>query len=127
MLALLWLVASGCAELQPRRESPDSVARMKAAADGYLACISGEAEKEMKNAVGAEDIATAAHGRCWTAWEAYRKATASNFSYGARTREEIQYAQDRTEAHVREFEREARRGIVDTIVQRSLKAGQSRP
>ena len=118
---LCGVLAAGCAEMP--REDPAYAARMKDAGEAYQACLTREAEKDMKNPAGAEDIATAAHGRCWSVWEAYRAATNANFSYGARTAEERQFAGDRAEAHVRQFEREARRGVVDTVVERSLKPG----
>jgi hypothetical protein len=93
---------------------------MQEAGDRYTACITGEAEKDMKNPARAEDIAVAAHGRCWTAWQAYRDATNANFVYGARTAEQRQYGQDRSDAHLRQFESEARRTLVDSIVQRNM-------
>ena len=121
---LVVLVLAGCARTPPG-ESPLHDARVKEAGDAYIACISREAEKDMKNPAGAEDIAAAAHGRCWSAWSAYRDAATASFAYNARTPEEKQFANDRTEAHVREFEREARRSIVDTVAERSLKGGKA--
>jgi hypothetical protein len=123
---LCTLAAAGCAQMQPG-ESPTLAAHMQESGEQYLACISREAEKDMTNPTGAEDIATAAHGRCWSVWEAYRAATNANFSYGAQTAGERQFAGDRAEAHVRQFEREARRMIVDTVVQRSLGGAKSAP
>ena len=93
---------------------------MKHAEDTYSECVTREADKEMKNPVRVEDMAIAAHGRCWTEWEAYGAATKSAFSHGARTREEKQFATDRTEAHLRQFERDTRRGVIDHIVERTL-------
>jgi hypothetical protein len=81
----------------------------------------------MKNPTGAEDIATAAHGRCWTDWSAYRDATNASFSHGARNRDEMQFAHDKAEAHLRQFEREARRAVVDAVVARSLQGGARTP
>ena len=124
---LCMLGAAGCAQMQPGGESPTYAARMQESGEQYLACISREAEKDMTNPTGAEDIATAAHGRCWSVWEAYRAATNANYSYGARTAGERQFAGDRAEAHVHQFEREARRMIVDTVVQRSLGGAKSAP
>jgi len=120
------LAAAGCAQTQPG-ESPEYAGRMKESGEQYLACITREAEKDMKNPTGAEDIATAAHGRCWSAWQAYREATNANFVHGARTRDEMQFGRDKAEAHLRQFEREARRAIVDTVVQRSLGSGKPAP
>ncbi len=119
---VLCLLAAGCAPLPYDAEGLPSEARMKQAADLYLSCVSREAEKDMKNPADAEDIATAAHGRCWTEWETYGAATRANFRRDALTSGEIQFAADRSEGHLRQFEREARRGIVDTIVTRSLKS-----
>ena len=123
---LCTLAVAGCAQMQPG-ESPIYAARMQESAEQYLACISREAEKDMTNPTGADDIATAAHGRCWSVWEAYRAATNANFSYGAKTPGERQFAGDRAEAHARQFEREARRMIVDMVVQRSLGGAKSAP
>lgn len=121
LTVLCVLALSGCAEMQTGPDSPPSpyAGRMNAASDQYLACISREAEKDMKNPAGAEDIATAAHGRCWSAWEAYRGATNADFSYGARTPDEMQFGRDKAEAHLRQFEREARRAIVERVIERS--------
>src|SRR4051812_41594141 len=106
---------AGCA--LPPPTSPEYAARMTQAADRYSACITGEAEKDMKNPARAEDIALAAHGRCWSQWEAYREATSANYTYGARTPEELQYSRDKSDAHLRQFELEARRTLVDSVVQ----------
>jgi hypothetical protein len=122
LIPILCLLAAGCAQLEKDGEQSPYAVRMKEAGDVYLACISREAEKDMKNPTGAEDIATAAHGRCWTEWENYGAATRANFGRDAGTREEIQFAEDRTEGHLRQFEREARRGVVDAVVSRSLKS-----
>ena len=101
-------------------ESPEYAARMTQAGDRYTACITGEAEKSMKNPARAEDIAIAAHGRCWSQWEAYRTATNVNFTYGARTPEEKQYARDKSDAHLRQFELESRRSLTDWVVQHNM-------
>ena len=118
------LAVGGCAQMPGEDSSAPSpyAARMKESRDQYLACVTREAEKDMKNPTGAEDIATAAHARCWSEWQAHRTATNADFSYGAKTREEIQFARDKAEAHLRQFEREARRTVIDTVVQRSLGA-----
>jgi hypothetical protein len=124
-LKLLCLAtAAGCAQF-PGRESPEHAARMTGAGNAYLACLTREAEKDAKSPAGAEDIATAAHARCWSAWDIYRSVTNTNFFYNARTADEKQYARDRAEAHLREFEREARRVVIDLIIERTLKAGTS--
>ena len=116
---LLCVLAAGCAQMQ-HGDSADYAARMKQAGDEYLACISREAEKDMKNPAGAEDIAAAAHGRCWSLWDRYRRATHASFAFDARTREERQYAHDKADAHLRQFEREGRQTVVNTVVQRNL-------
>jgi hypothetical protein len=113
---------AGCAQLATDPESGVYAERMQAAAEGYHACMNREAAKDMKNPTSAEDIATAAHGRCWGDWDKYREATNASFSHNARTREEMQFAHDKAEAHLRQFEREARRSIVDSAVARSLKS-----
>lgn len=115
----LCLLVAGCAPLALERPAPGD--RMTQAADLYVACVSREAEKNMENPAGAEDIATAAHGSCWTEWESYGAATRASFGRNAVTSGEIQFAEDGSEGHIRQFERETRRGIVDTIVSRSLK------
>lgn len=110
---------AACASPRPR-ESPLYAERMTEAGDRYTACITAEAEKDMKSPARAEDIAVAAHGRCWAQWEAYRTATSVNYTHGANTPEQLQYARDRSDAHLRQFEQEARRSIVDSVVQRNL-------
>ena len=122
LLKLACLVtAAGCAQF-PGRESPEHAARMAGAGDAYLECLTREAEKEAKRPASAEDIATAAHASCWTAWDAYRSATNANFAYNARTADEKQYASDRANAHLREFERESHRVVIDSTIERTLKA-----
>lgn len=128
LLPIACVLVAGCAQFDSGgRESPLYAGRMKDAGDAYLACTTRESEKDMKNPTGAEDIANAAHGRCWDAWVAYRDATNASFAHGARTGDEIQFAQDKAEAHLRQFEREARRAIVDAVAARSLQGGASKP
>ena len=86
----------------------------------YVRCINAEAEKDAASPTGAEDIAVAAHARCWGSWDAYRHAAITSFANGARTREERQLAHDKADAHLRQLELETRRGVVDAIVQRTL-------
>ena len=114
------VMAAGCAQF-PFRESPEHVARMRAAGEAYLACLAREAEKDPQSPASAEDMASAAHARCWTAWEVYRSAANANYIHNARTPDEKQYARDRAEAHLREFELEARRTLVDSTIERTLK------
>jgi hypothetical protein len=121
LIPALCLAVAGCAQLDPTLETPANAALAKQTGDAYLACLSREAEKEMKNAAGAEDIATAAHGRCWSMWDTHRQAVSASYVGNARTAEEKQFANDRTEAHLRQFEREARRTVVESVVERTLK------
>ena len=126
ILPTLCLILAGCAQIGVG-ESPIYSGRMKDAGDAYLACMTRESEKDMKNPIGAEDIATAAHGRCWADWVSYRDATNASFAHNARGREEMQFAHDKAEAHLRQFEREARRTVVDAVIARSLKSGPTQP
>ena len=114
-------VFTACAQLPATSDTAQHDAVNKPLGDRYLSCVSREAEKEMKNPAGAEDIAAAAHGRCWTLWEAYSKATRDSFVRDAQSSAEIQLAQDKADAHLRQFEREARQGVVNSVVQRTLK------
>jgi hypothetical protein len=117
---------TGCVHA-PTDSDPGYAGRMKEAGDGYLACMTAQAEKDMKNPAGAEDIAVAAHGRCWAAWDNYRKTTAATFLEDARTPQEQQLARDKADAHLRQFEREARRSVMDSVVERSLRGAQRAP
>ena len=93
---------------------------MNRAGERYTACVTAEAEKDVKNPAGVEDIAVAAHARCWTHWDAYREATNSTYRATATTREEKQLAHDRADAHLRQFERETRRSVMDHLVERTF-------
>lgn len=114
------LVLSGCAQMRATPEADDRDSQMEQAAEAYSACVTREAERSMQNPLGAEDIAIAAHGRCWTEWDAYRDATRTTFFRGARSPGEIQLATDKTEAHLRQFERDTRSDLVNHIVQQTL-------
>ena len=121
LLILLTVIATAaCAALAPESETHPHAIRMKEAGERYLACMSAEAEKNAKNPAGAEDIALAAHGSCWTDWDAYRDATNTSFTHAANSREERQLSRDKAEAHLRQFERDARSSVVNLIVQRSM-------
>ena len=109
--AALMLVA-GCASLQPN-------APMNAAGNRYLECLNAAAEKNMDNPTTAENIADAAHAACWSEWQAYREATATNFYASAHTAQEAQLANDKADAHLRQFEIEARKAIVSRVIERS--------
>jgi hypothetical protein len=93
---------------------------MRAAREGYLACVADAADRSIKSAASAEDIALAAHGRCWRQWDGYRESTFRSFAARAATREERQLARDKAEAHLREFERDTRRSIAERIIESNL-------
>jgi hypothetical protein len=116
-VTLALALACGCA---PLRDRDDSGEAMNQARERYVDCVGAEAEKDAANPAGAEDIAVAAHARCWTSWDAYRQTTYRSFTADARTRDERQLANDKADAHLRQFELETRRGVVDRIVERTL-------
>jgi hypothetical protein len=109
-------LACGCA---PLSETGDS-AGLAQARERYVGCVSAEAEKDAASPAGAEDIAVAAHARCWASWDAYRAAANSTFAAQARTPEEQQLAHDKADAHLRQLEGETRRSVMDRIVERTL-------
>jgi hypothetical protein len=121
------LVAAGCAQLQSAGEPGWYAARMNARGERYVACLTREADTNVKNPAGAEDIAIAAHARCYPAWDAYRAATNASFLQGATTGAELQLARDKADAHLRQFELETRRMIVDRMVERNLRGGKPAP
>jgi hypothetical protein len=125
-LAAATAVASACAPL-PRDESAGYAARMESRGEHYVACMTKQADTNVKNPAAAEDIAIAAHARCYPAWDAYRAATSASFLHGASTDAEVQLARDRADAHLRQFELETRRMIVDRMVERNLRGGKSGP
>jgi hypothetical protein len=120
VLAIGALALPGCARMDLSPEPEDQGARMKHAAQAYTDCVTRAAERNMQNPLGAEDIAVAAHAQCWTEWDGYRVATRATFFDGAGTRDELQMAGDKTDAHLRQFERDTRRSLVDYIVERTL-------
>src|SRR5687768_3184300 len=93
--ALILCLTTACAPLRPLEETATDAERREKAGAEYTACVTREAEQNMKNPAGAEDIALAAHGRCWPAWEAYREVTRESFLAGARSAGERQLAQDK--------------------------------
>lgn len=115
------LAASGCAELP--RQSPEHAARMQQAGEAYTGCLARQANADANSTASAEELALAAHGHCWSAWDAYRESVRSNFFFDVRTPEEKQLANDRSVAHLRAFEDEARRALVDSMIERTLKSG----
>ena len=122
MLSASIMLSYACAHTPIEPEDTAAGARMKQAADRYTTCVASEADKHVGNPAGAEDIAVAAHGRCWAEWDAYREATAATYSASAQTPEEKQLAHDRVDAHLRQFERDSRRSVMDSLVERSLKS-----
>lgn len=120
VLGVLCAALAGCAELGTVPDSDAEPASLVQTRETYVRCVNAQAEKDAANPAGAEDIAVAAHGRCWASWDAYRQAATRSFAAGAGTREERQLAHDKADAHLRQFELETRRGVVDAIVQRTL-------
>ena len=125
-LAAVTAVAAGCAPL-PTDGSAAYAARMNSRGERYVACMTKEADTNVKNPAGAEDIAIAAHARCYPAWDAYRAATSASFLHGAGTNAEVQLARDKVDAHLRQFELETRRMIVDRMAERNLRGGKAKP
>ena len=126
ILLMSFVTACGCAQLDSSSDFATRAAHMKQSGEEYARCITAQADKDAKNPAGADDIAAAAHGRCWTQWQAYRDATNESFLSSARTPQEAQLARDKADAHLRQAELEARRGVVDRIIERSL-SNKSRP
>lgn len=109
---------AACAQIQPD-------AQMNVAGNRYLSCLDAAAETNITNPAGAEEIANAAHARCWSEWQAYREATKATYTAGAGTPEDMQFANDKADAQLRQFEIEARRAVVSRVVERSY--GVSKP
>ena len=110
-LAFLTLVA-GCTSVQ-------TSAPMNAPGNRYLECLNAAADKNMGNPTTADNIADAAHAACWSRWQAYREAIETDFYASARTAQEAQLAHDKADAHLRQFELEARKAIVSRVIARS--------
>lgn len=73
----------------------------------------------MGSPAAAEDIATAAHARCWSEWNGYQEAIRVEYLRRATQAEEAQLAHDKADAHLRQFELEARKAVVTRVVQRN--------
>ena len=114
------LLAGGCAQTIETEEPRAEPAGIEQARDRYVRCVRAHAEKSATNPAGAEDIAVAAHASCWSDWDAYRQAVNSGYTRDARSREENQLGSDKADAHLRQFELETRRGVVQSIVERTL-------
>ena len=118
---LAMALAGACAVAPDDSATPGhDIPAVKQSGERYVACVNAQAEKHAANPAGAEDIAVAAHARCYADWDAYRKTTHGAFVAAARTPEERQLAQDKADAHLRQFERETRRAAIDRIVERTL-------
>lgn len=125
LLTLACVVAAGCqTPLSP--ETGAYADRMQDTGDQYVACLSAEADKHL-NPAAAEDIALAAHGRCWSAWNEYRDATTASFSLNASSPQEKQLARDKADAQLRQFEIEARQTLIDRIVERTMPGAKRNP
>jgi hypothetical protein len=120
LIVCSFFLVAGCAQLDSPPDPSGYAARMTMLGERYVQCVSAEADNIAGTAAGAEDIAVAAHGRCWSAWRAYQDATKTSFSYGAQTPAEVQLANDKADAHLRQFERETRRAAVDKLVSRAM-------
>ena len=110
--------ATGCVQFPADNHA--YAARMAESGDRYVACVTAEAKKDMKSPAASEDIAVAAHGRCWATWNAYRRATNASFTAGAVTPEQLQYGADKADAHLRQFELETRRIVMEGVAQSVL-------
>jgi hypothetical protein len=95
--------------------------RANVAGNQYLACLNAAADEYMTNPAGAEQIATAAHARCWSEWTAYRDQTQASYASSAKTPEEQQLAQDKAEAQLRQFEADARHAVMTRVIQRTYR------
>ena len=95
--------------------------RANVAGNRYLACLNASADRNTDNPLSAEQIAATAHAECWSEWNAYREETATSYLSRARTAEEAQLAHDKTDAHLREFEFEARKAVMGRVVQRTYR------
>jgi hypothetical protein len=115
------LVLAACAQIGPSPGDDDSQVRLSDARTRYVDCLHAAAERNVQSPAGAEDIANAAHARCWSEWDTYRTAAYETFAEHARTREEKQFAHDKALAHLRRVEQEARRSVVNVVVERNLK------
>ena len=93
--------------------------RANIAGNHYLGCLHNAADEYMNNPAGAEQIAAAAHARCWSEWNAYREQTQTDYTARATTPEEMQLARDKADAYLRQFEADARRAVMSRVVERT--------
>ena len=112
-------VLAGCAQL--------ANAPMNTAGDRYLECLNAAAERNIGNPTTAENIAEAAHAACWSHWTAYRDAVETNYYAKGRTAEEMQLLHDKTDAHLRQFELDARKAVMSRVVERTYGVKKSAP
>lgn len=121
LLHYIAFALSACSSGLPLQSSPEEAARVAAVEQTYLACLTREAAALGGSPVSVDEIANAAHGRCWENWTAYRQVTYETFVGNARTDDERQLARDKAEAQLREFEVAARRTAAQTAIQNSRK------
>lgn len=112
-------VFAGCASPLPRPETAEDAAVRGARASDYAACLERTARSRHTAPAAVDDIAAAAHGACWSEWTAYREATHRSFARGTDGAAERQWAHDKAEAHLREFEAASRRSTADALVRES--------
>lgn len=105
------VVLAGCAHVREMRAN--------IAGNQYLGCLHSAADAYMDNPAGAEQIAAAAHARCWSEWNAYRDETQTEYTARATTPEEIQLARDKADAYLRQFETDARKAVMTRVVERT--------
>jgi hypothetical protein len=114
------MAIAGCAHVE-RHPDPAYAESMAQSGERYMRCVTEETKREAKSPAASEEIAVAAHARCWAAWDAYRTATHASFTAAARSPEELQYGRDKADAHLRQFELETRRSVMESVVQSTFK------
>jgi len=96
-----------------------SETRANVAGNRYLECLDTAADEYMANPAGAEQIAAAAHARCWSEWNVYREDVQADYTARATTPEEMQLARDKADAYLRQFETDAHKAVMTRVVQRT--------
>lgn len=109
--SVLIVLLAGCAQLAETRTNITG--------NAYLDCLNKAGEEYMDNPAGAEQIASAAHAKCWSEWTAYRERTLADYMAGAKTPEEMQLARDKADAYLRQFELDARKAVMTRVVRRT--------
>jgi len=110
-VALLAVLLASCAQMRELRGN--------VAGNEYLDCLNSAADEYMSSPTGADQIATAAHARCWSEWSAYRERIAHEYTVRARSPEELQLGRDKADAYLRQFEADARKAVMTRVVQRT--------